>query len=103
MHQQSIKRIFCSEGNLSPLQLFHLKSHLIQLHQQAISSTTNTNGPETVAQLSTVDVPRTICPLTEGEMEELKQQINTLSEIPHIELYNYVLQFVGRKMLARST
>ena len=92
-----------TEGNLTPLQLFHLNSHLIPLHQSTISSGGSDGiGPESVQDLSVVDVPRTTSPLTDDELEELKQQIDPLSEIPHMEIYNRVLQFVGRKLIAQQ-
>ena len=91
-----------TEGNLTPLQLLHLNSHLIPLHQPTLSSDADANVPESVADLSVVDVLQTTCPLTDDELEELKQEINPLSEIPHMEIYNSGLQFVGRKMIARQ-
>lgn len=92
-----------TEGNLTPLQLYHLNSHLIPLHQSTISSDADANGPESITDVSVVDLPRTTCPLTEDELEDLKQQINPLSEIPHVEIYNTVfLQFAARKMIARQ-
>ena len=47
-----------------------------------------------------VDVPKTICPLTDGEFCELQEEIDSLLDIPLNELYQNVLQFVGRKMIA---
>lgn len=91
-----------TEANLTPLQLLSLNSHLTQLHQSTITSDPDANGAESSSSLSVVDVPRTLCPLTDQEFYELQQQINPLLDIPLIEIYNNVLQFVGSKMIARQ-
>lgn len=91
-----------TEANLTPLQLLSLNSHLTQLHQSTITSDPDANGAASSSSLSVVDVPRTLCPLTDQEFYELQQQINPLLDIPLIEIYNNVLQFVGSKMIARQ-
>ena len=62
-----------TKGNLTPLQLYHLNSHLIPLHQSTISSDADANGAESITDLSVVDVPRTTCPLIKDELEDLQQ------------------------------
>ena len=91
-----------TEGNLTPLQLLHMNSHLTPLHQSTISGLTGASPPASNDALSIVDVPRTECPLTDRELQELKQQFDPLSEIPSMELYHHVLHFVGEKLLARQ-
>ena len=90
-----------TEGNLTPLQLLHLNSHLTQLHRSTISSIPGSSAMESFSNLSVVNVPRTTCPLNDEEFRHLQQTIDPLADIPIMEVFNNVLQFVGRTIIER--
>ena len=91
-----------TEGNLSPLQLLHLNSHLTSLHQTTISSIPGEGLPELIDDVPRVEVPRTECPLTNEEYLELERQIDPLSDTPLLEIFHNTLQFVGQKLISQD-
>ena len=91
-----------TEGNLTPLQLLHLNSHLTQLHRSTISSIPGSSATESFSNLSVVNVPRTTCPLNDEEFGRLQQTIDPISDIPFKEAFNNVLQFVGCAIIERQ-
>ena len=60
-----------TEGNLTPLQLLQLNSHLMQLHRPIVISLPDGNYLESHRNLSVVEVPRTACPLTDLEFNDI--------------------------------